>query len=99
VRFLLNLFRRKGDERDLDAEVRSYMDALVEEKIRAGMSMEEARRGLRPEESNKRRKKYAKHAPEPRRSAHARGSGCAARIGCANGLLCTGAKSGALGSG
>jgi putative ABC transport system permease protein len=49
MRFLLNLFRRKHIERDLDAEVRSYIDALVEEKIHAGMSAEEARRVARIE--------------------------------------------------
>jgi predicted permease len=42
-------FRRKRSEQELDAEVRSYMDALVEEKIRAGMSAEEARRVARME--------------------------------------------------
>jgi predicted permease len=42
-------FRRKRIEQELDAEVRSYMDALVEEKIRAGMSAEEARRAARIE--------------------------------------------------
>jgi predicted permease len=49
VRFLLNLFRRKRVEQDLDAEVRSYIDALVEEKIRAGMPAEEALRAARIE--------------------------------------------------
>lgn len=42
-------FRRKRRERDLDAEVRFYIEALVEEKIRAGMSAEEARRAARIE--------------------------------------------------
>lgn len=45
----LALFRRKRIEQDLDAEVRYYLDALVEEKIRAGMSAEEARRSARIE--------------------------------------------------
>ncbi len=39
-----NLFRRERVDRDLDAEVRSYLDALVEEKLAAGMPPEEARR-------------------------------------------------------
>src|ERR1700677_1075690 len=45
----LTRFRRKRVEQELDAEVRSYIDALVEEKIRAGMSAEEARRAARIE--------------------------------------------------
>jgi putative ABC transport system permease protein len=49
VSFRLNLFRRKHMEQDLDAEVQSYIDALVEEKIRVGMSAEEARRAARVE--------------------------------------------------
>ncbi|HEY7213885.1 MAG TPA: ABC transporter permease, partial [Thermoanaerobaculia bacterium] len=39
-----NLFRRERVERDLDAEIRSYFDALVDEKVAAGMPPEEARR-------------------------------------------------------
>ncbi len=46
---LLQRFRRKGVEQELDAEVRAYMDALVGEKIRAGLSAEEARRAARME--------------------------------------------------
>lgn len=39
-----NLFRRAKVERNLDEEIRSYLDALVEEKVAAGMSPAEARR-------------------------------------------------------
>ncbi len=39
-----NLFRRERIERDLDEEIRSYFDALVEEKVAAGMPRDEARR-------------------------------------------------------
>jgi putative ABC transport system permease protein len=49
VRFLLNPFRRRRAEEDLDAEVRSYIDALADEKMHAGMSSEEARRAARIE--------------------------------------------------
>src|SRR5918996_6121057 len=39
-----NLFRREQVDRDLDAEIRSYFDALVEEKHAAGMPPDAARR-------------------------------------------------------
>jgi putative ABC transport system permease protein len=39
-----NLFRRERVDRDLDEEIRSYLAALVEEKVAAGMSPEAARR-------------------------------------------------------
>ena len=44
-----NLFARNAVERDLDQEVRSYVDLLTEEKIKAGMSPDEARRAARLE--------------------------------------------------
>jgi putative ABC transport system permease protein len=47
--FVRNLFRRENVERDLDAEVRAYLDQLAEEKIAAGMSPTEARRAARIE--------------------------------------------------
>ena len=39
-----NLFRRKDRERDLDAELVSYVDLLVRDKINAGLSPADARR-------------------------------------------------------
>ena len=39
-----NLFRREQVDQDLDAEIRSYFDTLVEEKLAAGMPPDEARR-------------------------------------------------------
>ena len=39
-----NLFSRSRGEGELDASIRSYVDLLADEKIRAGMSVEEARR-------------------------------------------------------
>src|SRR6185295_10683123 len=39
-----NLFRHERVDKDLDEEIRSYFDALVEEKLAAGMPPEEARR-------------------------------------------------------
>ena len=39
-----NLFRKRGVERDLDEEVRSYVELLADEKIAAGMSPAQARR-------------------------------------------------------
>src|SRR5215218_8862528 len=39
-----NLFRRERVDQDLDAEIRSYFDTLVEEKLAAGMPPDEARR-------------------------------------------------------
>src|SRR5262245_21176532 len=44
-----NLFRKDGVERDLDAEISAYLDALTEEKVAAGMSREQARREARLE--------------------------------------------------
>ncbi|HKO04164.1 MAG TPA: ABC transporter permease [Candidatus Acidoferrales bacterium] len=44
---LLNLFRRDRAERDLDAEVRAHLDLLTEEKLRAGLPPDEARRAAR----------------------------------------------------
>jgi predicted permease len=46
---LRNLFRKESVERDLDAEVRVYLDQLTEEKIAAGLSPERARREARLE--------------------------------------------------
>ncbi len=47
--FFRNLFARNAVERDLDQEVRSYVDLLTEEKIKAGMSPDDARRAARLE--------------------------------------------------
>ncbi|MGB6947567.1 MAG: ABC transporter permease, partial [Bryobacteraceae bacterium] len=42
-------FRRKRRENELDAEVRAYIDALTDEKMRAAATPEEARRAARIE--------------------------------------------------
>lgn len=42
-------FGRRRRERELDAEVRSYIDELIEEKIRSGLSREQAMRAARIE--------------------------------------------------
>ena len=47
--FLRNLFSSRRVEVDLDQEVRSHLEMLVEEKIRAGMSPDEAQRAARIE--------------------------------------------------
>jgi putative ABC transport system permease protein len=47
--FLRRTTSRRVDERDLDDEVRAYLELLTEEKIRAGMSPDEARRAARLE--------------------------------------------------
>ena len=47
VRFtslIRNLFRKERVDRDLDAELRAYIDQLMQEKIEAGMPPEKARR-------------------------------------------------------
>ena len=44
-----NLFRQQRAERDLDEELRSYLELLTEEKIKTGMRAEEARRQARIE--------------------------------------------------
>jgi len=44
-----SLFRKAELDRDLDEELRSYLDLLTEEKIRAGMAPEAARRAARLE--------------------------------------------------
>ncbi len=47
--FLRNMLHKERVERDLDEEVRSYVNMLAEEKMRAGMSPERARREARIE--------------------------------------------------
>jgi putative ABC transport system permease protein len=47
--FLRNVFRQQQVDRDLDAELRSYVDALADEKTRSGMSRELAEREARIE--------------------------------------------------
>jgi len=47
--FFRNLLRRNHADGDLDAEVRAHLDLLTEEKRRAGMPSEEARRASRIE--------------------------------------------------
>src|SRR6516162_4182825 len=44
-----NLFRKQWAERDLDEELRSYLELLTQEKIKTGMPVEEARREARIE--------------------------------------------------
>jgi len=46
---LRNLFARDRADGDLDVEVRGYLDALVAEKVRAGMTTEAAERAARIE--------------------------------------------------
>jgi putative ABC transport system permease protein len=43
------LFRKEQTEREMDEELRAYLDAAVKEKMRAGMSAEEALRSARVE--------------------------------------------------
>jgi putative ABC transport system permease protein len=47
--FLRNLFSSRCVEADLDEEVRSHLEMLTDENIRAGMSRDEARRAARIE--------------------------------------------------
>ena len=44
---LRGLFRKKQVERELDEELREYLEAAVSEKMRRGMSREEALRAAR----------------------------------------------------
>ena len=44
-----SLFRKDELDRELDEELASYLEMLTEEKIRAGMSPEQARRAARIE--------------------------------------------------
>jgi predicted permease len=44
---LTTLFRSKRSENDLDEELRAYLDASVEDKVRAGMARDEAVRAAR----------------------------------------------------
>src|SRR6476661_4162129 len=46
---LRNLFLARRVEAELDEEVRAHLEMLVEEKVRAGMMVEEARREARME--------------------------------------------------
>src|SRR5438034_10290960 len=47
--FLRNLLLSRGVEADLDQEVRSHLELLTEENIRAGMPPKEAQRAARIE--------------------------------------------------
>jgi predicted permease len=47
--FLRNTFVKRRDDRELDDEMRSYVDLLAEEKMREGMKPDEARRTARIE--------------------------------------------------
>jgi len=47
--FLRNLLLARRVEAELDEEVRAHLEMLVEEKVRAGMKLEEARRAARME--------------------------------------------------
>jgi phosphotransacetylase len=42
-----NLFAKQRNDRELDDELRSYVDQLAEEKVRQGVTPEEARRAMR----------------------------------------------------
>ena len=44
-----NLFRKTRRDEDLDTELRSYAESLAQEKMREGLSPEEARRAARIE--------------------------------------------------
>src|SRR3984885_14516286 len=44
-----NLFRKTKRDEDLDAEVRGYADLLAQEKMREGLTPEQARRAARIE--------------------------------------------------
>jgi predicted permease len=47
--FLRNFFSRHQVERELDDELRAYVDLLTDEKLKAGMTLDEARRAARLE--------------------------------------------------
>ncbi|MBV9767406.1 MAG: ABC transporter permease, partial [Acidobacteriaceae bacterium] len=47
--FLRNSFRKKRMERDLDDEIRFYLETTAQNKMASGMSEEEARRAARLE--------------------------------------------------
>src|SRR6202046_2102514 len=47
--FLRNTFGKRRNDRELDDELRSYVDQLAEEKVRQGITPEEARRAARIE--------------------------------------------------
>src|SRR5687767_1343852 len=47
--FFRNLFSRGAVERDLDEELQAYVDLLTAEKVKAGMTIDAARRAARLE--------------------------------------------------
>ena len=49
VRGLEALFRRERVEREMDEELRAYVEMAIEEKVQQGMSREEAARAVRLE--------------------------------------------------
>src|SRR6185369_16819031 len=46
---LRNLFRKAHAERDLDEEMRTHLEMLIDEKVAAGMVLEDAHRAARLE--------------------------------------------------
>jgi predicted permease len=49
---LRSLFRKKQDESELDEELRGFLESAIEEKMKRGMSREEAARAVRLERGN-----------------------------------------------
>jgi putative ABC transport system permease protein len=49
ISFMRNIFGKRPNDQELDTEVRGYVDLLAEEKIRQGISPEEARRSAQIE--------------------------------------------------
>ena len=47
VRGLEALFRRERVEREMEEELRAYVEMAIEEKVQQGMSREEAARAVR----------------------------------------------------
>jgi hypothetical protein len=57
-----SLFRKERVERELDEELRTYLAMAVEEKMKQGMSREDALRAVRLEEGNLETTKEIVHA-------------------------------------
>jgi len=76
---LRNVFSKQQSDRELDAEVLSYVEILAEEKMRSGMDPEEARRSARIVPPWDRTIQAAMARPRPEPSFPARSSAASPR--------------------
>jgi len=82
---LRTLFRKKQMEQEMDEELRGYLDADVKEKMRAGMSYEQALRAARVEMGSMDAVKERFARPGGNRRWKRSGRTCVTACGCCAG--------------